>query len=53
MNTAKILNQINVMQSTRSIEEEAGMNYFGYVIIFNKNEIYCISAEGFFFHLLH
>lgn len=36
MNTAIILNQVNIMQSTHSIEEEAAMNYFGYVIIFNK-----------------
>lgn len=36
MNTAKVLNQVNIMQSTHSIEEEAGMNYFDYVIIFNK-----------------
>lgn len=36
MNTAKKLNQVNIMQSTHSIEEEAGMNYFGHIIIFNK-----------------
>jgi len=36
MNTVKILNQVNIMQSSHSVEEEADMNYFGYVIIFNK-----------------
>lgn len=36
MNTAKVLIQVNIMQSTHSIEEDAGMNYSGYIIIINK-----------------
>lgn len=36
MNTEKILNQVNIMQSTHRTEEEAGMNYFGCVVILNK-----------------
>lgn len=38
------------MQSTHSIEEEAAMNYFGYVIIFNKKwNLLKVSRRAYFF----